>query len=285
MRTRHIREEELKRVLDLYLKALTDDLPSGEELASCQKFSPEFEARMARLIEQSKLEERRYAVAGPEPLIQSDIDLSRRSKRVLVAAIVLAILVSLFSAVAAREPVIRFIVQVYERFSRIVFQIPGTADESQLPDLTEPAGTVGTDAPRLTPGSTSSDLPAGFPTTRPVTGVPSDAVPRPGGKSPSLLPAGYTLETTVDLPNCFQAIYANSAGDTLLFERQPLAGLGIAIDTEGLVVESVVVGSNSGVYYAKNGYNNLIWQDGAFAYTISGRITKEEALNMAKATK
>lgn len=72
--------------------------------------------------------------------------LPQRNRRLLVAAIVLAILVSMFSMTAAREPVVRFLVQTYEKFSHIVFGTPETS-AGQVPAVDKapswlPAGFV-----------------------------------------------------------------------------------------------------------------------------------------------
>ncbi|MBR3918359.1 MAG: DUF4367 domain-containing protein [Clostridia bacterium] len=94
--------------LDLYCIEFCKTLPTNEELSHIT-FSEEFERKMQKLIDrQKKFYYYWFNTVG---------------KR--VAAIILVLLLSLttitFSVKALREPVIRFIVETYEKFSSVVF--------------------------------------------------------------------------------------------------------------------------------------------------------------------
>ena len=100
--------EFLKQVLDMYVEEFYETLPSKEE-QSKETFSPEFEAKMQKLINKQK----KFYYYW----------INTATKR--VAAVVLALLVSLatvtFSVKAIREPFIQFIVETFEKFSSIIF--------------------------------------------------------------------------------------------------------------------------------------------------------------------
>ena len=100
--------EFLKKVLDMYVEEFYETLPSKEE-QSKETFSPEFEAKMQKLINKQK----KFYYYW----------INTATKR--VAAVVLALLVSLatvtFSVKAIREPFIQFIVETFEKFSSIIF--------------------------------------------------------------------------------------------------------------------------------------------------------------------
>lgn len=108
--------------LDLYCIEFCKTLPTDEELSGIT-FSEEFERKMQKLINrQKKFYYYWFNTVG---------------KR--VAAIILVLLLSLttitFSVKALREPVIRFIVETYEKFSSIVF-VNDKSEEDTIIDFT-----------------------------------------------------------------------------------------------------------------------------------------------------
>ncbi len=108
--------------LDLYCIEFCKTLPTNEELSHIT-FSEEFERKMQKLIDrQKKFYFNWFNTVG---------------KR--VAAIILVLLLSLttitFSVRALREPVIRFIVETYEKFSSVVF-VNDKSEEDTIVDFT-----------------------------------------------------------------------------------------------------------------------------------------------------
>jgi len=116
----------LIQALALYEERWLASLPTEEELSQIYTFSLRFERRMARLFSQQKKPYYPYV--------------NRAWKRaVLAAAIALMILGASMSVSAIREPVIRFIVKIYERFSSMLFVAEKEIEEwlyrpSYLPD-------------------------------------------------------------------------------------------------------------------------------------------------------
>lgn len=309
MPIRSRRDRQLSQALERYLDDTLAAMPSEAELSSRYAFSPEFEARMSRLLQRARQEaglppiqpasqangqadQRKQSsepghqadqltYSFPNIPVGSDVrsptrpgfrgmsGLPRRGKRLLLIAIILTILLSTFGLVAAREPIARFFVKVYERFTHIVFNIP---DETVSPDATKGPGTAnGAEVPR----------------------VGGPAVPNPGMnanqtndlKVPSWLPDGYVQTSVLEQPDFLLITYANSIHEEILFERRPVNVAGIAVDTENAKTETVVVGKSEGIYYANKDVNNLVWQDGSYVYIISGNLTKSVAVHIGNSTK
>jgi hypothetical protein len=108
-------DNRIRQAFALYNENWMSSLPTEEELESSVTFSAEFYRKMARLI---RIQKKSYYYF-----------VNTTGKR--VASILLALLVALtattFSVKALREPVIRFIIEVFEKMSTIEFE--GGEDE------------------------------------------------------------------------------------------------------------------------------------------------------------
>lgn len=130
--------EQLKIALEGYVFETIARIPAESELAASHQFSARFERRMRRLIKK----------LGQQPSVQIEEQAGRskfprsptlhKRKKLLAAAIVLAILISVFSITVAREAVIGFFVHIYESFSTIAF--------NRDPAATSPTGIDDSDA-------------------------------------------------------------------------------------------------------------------------------------------
>jgi len=167
-------------------------------------------------------------------------------KMLLVAAIIGTIMAAAVSVYAYREAISSFITYIYKEFTSIVFQQPS---ETSGPS----SETYSTD-----------DL--------------SDRLP-------SVMPQGYKITELLTLKGFIQIIYANEAGDILEFTRQNKSGLQIGIDTEGITIEELEINGYKGIFYANKGQNNFVWEDEDYAYTLAGKITKQEMIDLAISTK
>jgi hypothetical protein len=167
-----------------------------------------------------------------------------RRKRLLLVAIILSVLLSAMGVVAARETILRFIVRIYETYTEIIFN----RDIDQLPD--------------------------------PTQGLPTSSDPSMA-KVPTWQPEGYEQTDLLETGDIFQIIYANQAGDELIFERYFSDTMSMFLDTEGVQIEEVLNESFTGYYYSKKNWQTLVWQEDSFVFLIYGKITKDELLNMA----
>ncbi len=237
---------DLIRSVHAYMDSLIRDLPSESALAAAHTLSFRFRRRMRRLVRYAR---RLESGPGREPMRRAEIQTrshSVRRKRLVILVVILTILTMAITVSANREAIGRFVVQVYEKFSTIIF--------SSTPTSADPSS--GTDDP----GSITDHLPTD-------------------------LPDGYSLAEQTSTFNCLRMIYVNEAGQNLLFVKGIKSGLRIDIDTEGIQTESFLIGEYQGIYYFNKGMGGLIWEDDLYGYSIIGEITKEETLNMAISTK
>jgi len=145
-----INNQQLKIALNDYLLEELARLPSVSDLADHHAFSAAFERKMRHLRKKAvRNRDNRMWDYDLAPSASSVRRISARRKRLLIAAIILALLLSLMGFTVAREAVFKFIVQVQEKFSTIVFKSDSTDDRA--PSITE-------DIPNMLP----SVLPDGY---------------------------------------------------------------------------------------------------------------------------
>lgn len=232
----------IKALTDAYLDRPLDDFPSEEEIARQQVLSDRFLRRMDRLLKKARKQQKKFDRMST---ISFSKPKSTIKKRLLVAAIICAVLASAVSVYANREAIAGFIVQVFEKFTSIKFQQP-----------TETSGSA--------------------------TGTePSDDIT---DHLPTLVPQGYEKTDEVITSALVQIIYMDESGSELIFMKTLKEGTHLGLDTEGIELEKLTVKGYSGFYYKKNDQSSLIWADNRFAYSIIGKITKSEMLELANST-
>ena len=254
-------EQKIKAITDAYLDSVLVDLPSEEELASQQVLSDRFLRRMDKLVRQERRRQKKehqdfaqVASVASETATElpASIDArrpirlnSRLKKRLLIAVILLTILISAASVSASREAITGFIVQVFERFTTIVFNKPTeTTDSTQNP-------------------SASNDLSA---------------------REPSVIPDGYHQTERLLLIDLKQIVYANDAGQEIIYMQQDNSNVQMILDTEGTQIEKLTINGYQAVFYTNKGVSSVIWEDERYVYTISGVIAKDEIIHMANST-
>ena len=257
-----ISDEKIKAITDAYLESVGADLPSEEELASQQVLSERFLRRMDKLVRQERLQHKQehqeitqITSVGSSTAVEIPANLdarkpfrlnSRHKRRLLIAVIILTILVSAASVSASREAIVGFIVQVFERFSTIVFNAPTeTSDTTQNP-------------------SASNDLQA---------------------REPSFIPEGYHQTEQTLIVNLQQIVYTNETGQEIIYSQHDKANTQMIIDTEGIQIEKLTINGYQAIYYSKKGLGSVIWEDELYAYTVSGMIARDELIRMANSTR
>lgn len=101
--------------------------------------------------------------------------------------------------------------------------------------------------------------------------------------TPQFIPDGFTLVSEVRYDIMAKYEYCDSDGRDISFE-QSLRNTSIVIDTEGTIVEDVTVNDIAAIYYQNKGYDNLIWSDKGYVFTLSipSALGKSEILRMAE---
>lgn len=169
----------------------------------------------------------------------------RNKKRLVIIVAIITILAAAFTVYASREAIVGFVIQVYDRFSTISFR--------------HSAETASTN-------HTIDDE------------VITDHLP-------TYIPQGYKQSEQSSLIEVIEIIYTNDSAQEIVFTKIIKAGTKIDIDTEGIQIEKVTINGYQGIFYSKKGQSSLIWSYEKYAYSIIGKITKEEMINMAISTK
>lgn len=237
---------DLRKSIDEYLDSLIRDLPSEQDLAAIYVLSARFKRRMQRLVHKARrMENKRNREQAQLIRPERRTHMGYR-KRLAILVIIITIMVSAFSISASREAIVGFVVQVYEKFSTIIFShTPTSTEQSSVP---------------VDPGMITDRLPTD-------------------------LPNGYVLDEQTNLNGFVQAIYTNKAEEELFYIKQKKDGVRIDFDSEGIQTESIMFNQYQGIFFSNKGYSGLIWDDAIYAHSIIGKITKEEMINMAKSTK
>lgn len=227
----------IRKCLEDYMQSNLNGLPSEAALALEYKFSDEFERKMRQLIDgydwQKKLKRSKENISFLNTKPRSTI-----KKRLIIIAIILAILTSIFSITAARETIWNFIITTYEKFSNISFRTP---DPSSV--------------------------------------IPDEETIKPEDLK---LPLGFVEIGRFEAPIATNVVYANSDGREFIFNKVITEGTQMSINTEGIKTEEIAVRGKTGLYYSNMGLEHLIWTEGRYVIQISGKITKDELLNMVK---
>ncbi|MDW7657852.1 MAG: DUF4367 domain-containing protein [Bacillota bacterium] len=235
--------DNLRIALEAYIYHNMARIPAEEELVATQHFSARFERRMRRLFKKiARLDAEKVAARKTAP---AHVLLHNR-KKLLAAAVILAILISMFSITAAREAVFSFFVRVYDSFSTIIFN-------------RDPA---------------ESD-----PSTAPSAGIDDiDAL------LPTFIPDGYQLADKLVTNQLTHVYFRNDHDDQIVLSIQLLDMTQMMIDTEGINQEEIKIVQHNGIYYSNKGYQTIIWQDGPYAILLNGKIDKETLIKMAEST-
>jgi len=242
---------QLKSALDDYLYGLTADLSPENILAATMVCSPRFYRRMSRLIRKAKKLEAKHSVdiqpgTDRNEEAKNHQPVNRWRKKFVLAAVIIAVVLSAFSAVAAHDKITEFFITIYEKYTSIVFDMSG--ESAGAPDETL------TEAPD---GSQAYNM-------------------------PTYIPEGY-MQTELEIYGEHAlVIYTNSSQDDLIFEVNDPKNLQITVDSERTKGESIMIGQLNGFYYDNKGTQNLIWQDSECVYMITGQIGKEEMIAMAE---
>lgn len=215
--------DNLARALALYEEEWLASLPSEEELARMYTFSPRFERRMARLFSRQGKPYYPY--------------INRAWKRALLAAIIAMMLfVASMSVSAIRGPVIRFVIEIYEKFSSLFYQAENEITQGIVYRPTY--------------------LPEGF------------------------KPAGDESIGIISIQR-----YENAEGREVIFRQYPLRKFELQADTEGILLEEIMVNRHQGVFYQNNGWNNLMWSDERCTFTLVAQIDKSDMIKIAESVK
>jgi len=232
-----IYHDRIREITDAYLN-LQLEIPSEDEIASQQVLSRRFLRRMNRLVKKA----RKHNTPAKANASSNSLPVK---KRLLAAAIICVLIASAVSVYAYRETVAGFVIEVYEKFTSVIF-----------PDSNE-----------------SSDT-----TVETVNDNIEDNMP-------SYIPKGYILVDQITSYSLVEIVYADETGSELIFTKMRREGTQMGLDTEGISIEEVSINGATGLYFSKNGQNSLVWSDDDYAFSLIGTIDKNSLIDIAISTK
>lgn len=190
------------------------------------EFSPEFEERMEQLINSHSKPHKRFLNTKPKKIILA------------LAAVFILFITMVFSVTAIREPVVRFIVEMYERFSTVFFDKDGETPEP--------------------------------PTTLEII------------FEPSWLPDGYELnpDMSMEAEDSRDVFYIQD--NNVLAYSQSVLSIGLVIDTENTEAKIVLLNGREALLYHNKGLQTIVWDDGQYAFSLTGSVSANEILRMAE---
>jgi len=224
-------DQKLKEALiaseEMYLKQIE------YEMFECDfryEFSERFEKRMNRLIKTHK-----------KPYYSF---INTVGKRVVVS--IMAVLAATFSVKALRDPVVKFLIEVYEKFTSIVFH----ADDFESNDLVKV-------------------FPESIEEIRVIKNVPD----------------GYFIEDTVNVGVFLRITYKASGKTEIYYDQRVITDTKITANTEGIISEQLEISGYDAIFYNNNGLSVLIWTDGEYGYKITGELEKDTLISMTELEK
>ena len=102
---------------------------------------------------------------------------------------------------------------------------------------------------------------------------------------PEYVPKGYEVGDQSTMEGFIRIIYINETEYDILFEQSTIEATDMALDTEDVTMETLLIGDYEAKYFSNKGFQHLIWTDGNYSYSLQGPVSKEELILMAESTK
>ena len=218
--------EALKIVDDLEMQELERIVESEPKPV----YSNKFKKRMAKML--------KYA---DKPYFRFVSTAGKRAA-VWVVMIMTVLLTTTFSVKAIREPVVRFITEVFEKFTSIVFVVDEDSEQGDV-------------------------------------NLPTEIEKR---YYPKNIPNNYSISNDIVIGDMAMVAYSASGESDITFQQYIITRQIVQADTEGIEFENVEVNEYGGIYFVKNGVDMLIWIDGEYGYTLSGNCGKDTLMSMTE---
>lgn len=99
--------------------------------------------------------------------------------------------------------------------------------------------------------------------------------------TPEYLPDGFIQTSKIVSDVIVRYEYSDEKNNKLFFEQMILSSK-VAIDTEHRNSKKIDIAGNTGIYFNDKEYNNLLWNDGTYAFNLISTIDKEEMIKVAE---
>lgn len=99
---------------------------------------------------------------------------------------------------------------------------------------------------------------------------------------PKYIPEGFKISRSSDYEDSYLIIYSDSQNNIISYSQQINYDSIITTDTEGAEIETVYINSLEGIMYSNKGYNNIIFGNENYFFTLYSDASMEELYKMAE---
>lgn len=115
--------------------------------------------------------------------------------------------------------------------------------------------------------------------------TPAESVGEMELYAPTYIPDGYTVVRKIQANRIYRVVYAHDSMSEINYVQRWSSDINRTIDTEGTKCSKIMVGEYSGFIYTNKGIVAITFGDGTYSYTLTGNISKEELIKIAKSIK
>ncbi|WP_053986079.1 DUF4367 domain-containing protein [Niameybacter massiliensis] len=102
---------------------------------------------------------------------------------------------------------------------------------------------------------------------------------------PQYLPEGFEITEKEQIFNDVYITYKNAIGKEILFRKIEINTNNSIVDTEGTVLEKLILDDREFYYYENKGIKNIMWIQGEYQMKISSEIEKTELMKISLSIK
>lgn len=115
--------------------------------------------------------------------------------------------------------------------------------------------------------------------------TPAESVGEMELYAPTYIPDGYTVAQKTQIDRLYRVVYINDNMPTINYVQRWNTDINRALDTEKTEYSKIVVGEFSGVTYTNKNVVTVTFWDDTYNYTLTGKISEEELIEIAKSIK
>ncbi|HHY26963.1 MAG TPA: DUF4367 domain-containing protein [Desulfitobacterium dehalogenans] len=104
------------------------------------------------------------------------------------------------------------------------------------------------------------------------------------GYAPSYVPQGFNVDKTEKREHLEIIYYSNEQGQTIRFTRYLNSNTDVRIDTEGAVLQNILIHDRDALLAEKQGLVSIVWEDDSL-FSIIGEADRAELITMAESVK
>ncbi|MFQ9696173.1 MAG: DUF4367 domain-containing protein [Zhenhengia sp.] len=102
---------------------------------------------------------------------------------------------------------------------------------------------------------------------------------------PQYIPKGFEVIGEEQIFNDVHIAYQNKLGEEILFRQIEITTNNSIVDTEGTILEKILLENREYYYYENKGIKNIMWIQGEYQISISSEIEKDELIKMCLSVK